>query len=96
MDGRGQDGHSSEVAGLRKVGGEDVSGRLPLGLPRARRVKRMHVIDAGQADGAPYIVRYRCHRCGATTGWLPVRNVSEGKRGIPCTYCEAVSYDRSI
>ena len=55
--------------------------------PRQAPRKLMHVIDAGEADGAGDIVRFGCARCGHESGWMTVSGVTEGKRGIPCPKC---------
>lgn len=52
--------------------------------PKAKRVRRMRVIDAG--EGA-IIVRYGCARCGHETDWMDAPTVTTAKRGIPCPHC---------
>lgn len=60
----------------------------PNDLPRAARLKRMHVRDAGCDNG---LVRLVCPHCGYDDGWSrhPRRSVSELKRGLPCPECNA-------
>jgi DNA-directed RNA polymerase subunit RPC12/RpoP len=58
------------------------------GLPRAPRILRMHVIDAGEG-----VAKFRCARCGYSSGWVSVRTVTEGKRGIPCPRCNRDAAD---
>ncbi len=58
--------------------------------PRAQPRKLMHVCDAsgcGDEDGSGALVRMRCTRCGAETGWITLPTVTEAKRGIPCEQC---------
>lgn len=50
--------------------------------PRAKPRVMMHVCDAGDC-----IANFKCFKCGATSGWLDVANISEAKRGIPCEAC---------
>lgn len=52
----------------------------------------MHVCDAGDAgcggdDGDTGIAQFACQRCGHHTDWLPVRTISDAKRGMPCPNC---------
>lgn len=51
----------------------------------------MHVVDAGYSDGrAGFVgdcVQLECRRCGHNTGWIPMRTVTEEKRGRPCPQC---------
>lgn len=58
-------------------------------FPQCRRspTHRMHVMDAGDDEAGELIARFECNRCGATTGWEAVRNVAEGRRGLPCPTC---------
>lgn len=52
-------------------------------LPRAKSVKRMHVIDAG--DG---VIQFRCGHCGHETGWMADEwTIAENRRGRPCPNC---------
>jgi DNA-directed RNA polymerase subunit RPC12/RpoP len=60
----------------------DLFGRAP-----RPRVRRMHVIDAGNAPDGGRIAAFECRRCGATSGWVYIGTVSEAKRGIPCERC---------
>lgn len=55
------------------------------------RIKRMHVIDAGEMHGER-AARYYCGRCETTTGWMP-SGLTEQRRGIPCPECNAVNGD---
>ncbi len=64
--------------------------------PRRPRRWLMHPFDgtdnpAGDRDGNTIIVRYRCGQCDTETGWVPTRNVSTAKRGIPCTQCNELA-----
>lgn len=52
----------------------------------------MHVCDAGDSgcgalDGDSHIVRMSCSKCGHETDWITVRNVTEGRKGLPCPVC---------
>ncbi len=53
----------------------------------------MHVADAGQvhhglaADLGKPLCKMRCTRCDAESEWLIFENVTEAKRGIPCSAC---------
>ena len=49
------------------------------------RLKRMHVIDAGEIQGER-AARFYCERCGTETGWMPC-GMTEIRRGIPCPEC---------
>lgn len=52
-------------------------------LPRAPKVKRMRVHDAG--DGCIYFI---CPHCGHDTGWIKDEHtLAENKRGMPCPKC---------
>lgn len=52
-------------------------------LPRAKRVWRMHVIDAGHG-----MIMFRCERSGHETGWIKDRwTIAENRRGQPCPAC---------
>lgn len=60
--------------------------------PRRQPRKMMHVCDAGDCgcsigDSESHSVRFACRRCGHETDWVQVRNVTEGKRGMPCPKC---------
>ena len=50
--------------------------------PRAKPRVMMHVIDAGDC-----IAKFECAKCGAKSEWVPIANITEGKRGIPCPTC---------
>ncbi len=65
----------------------DLFGEVPE-KPRAPRVLRMHVVDAGDSDddGAPVIAKFACARCGTKTDWVTC-TYSDAKRGIPCDTC---------
>jgi hypothetical protein len=56
-------------------------------LPAKPRVKRMSVVDAGDAPGGGIIVQCECRHCGHKTGWIRVGSFSEAKRGVPCPKC---------
>lgn len=68
----------------------DLFGELPP-RPRAPRQWRMHVIDAGENPYAgtdcEIIAKFQCARCGAEADWMPIKNITETKRGIPCEHC---------
>lgn len=50
--------------------------------PRAKRLWRMHVDDAGEG------IVFECGRCGHNTGWIDDKwTVTENKRGHPCPKC---------
>lgn len=68
----------------------DLFGEVPM-KPRAPRVLRMHVVDAGDSDDdeAPVIAKFECARCGSRTDWTKVGSVAEAKRGLPCPTCNA-------
>jgi DNA-directed RNA polymerase subunit RPC12/RpoP len=51
----------------------------------------MHVIDAGQADGAPLLAYFRCVRCSYEPGWMEIASITEGRRGLPCPTCNPVT-----
>lgn len=51
------------------------------------RIKRMHVIDAGQIEGKN-AARFYCERCETETGWYQC-GITEAKRGLPCPECNA-------
>lgn len=60
--------------------------------PRRPRRVMMHVTDAGDSgcggdDGGSGIAQFTCAACGHETDWLPVRTISEAKRGLPCPNC---------
>ena len=57
--------------------------------PHQPRIKRMHVIDAGYADGydRAVMVKLECHRCGYQSEWIIVESVAVAKRGLPCPHC---------
>lgn len=60
--------------------------------PRQKPQKRMHVIDAGGGDcggfeRGEHLARFGCAVCKAETEWMKVKNITEGKRGIPCLTC---------
>ncbi len=65
-------------------------GKLFDELPRAPRIWRMHVNDAG--DGC---CQFKCRRCGHDSGWIkwewPVNenHVGKARRGIPCPNCNS-------
>lgn len=61
-------------------------------LPRSRKPRvMMRVIDAGNGCGVlengEHIVEFECWKCGHNDGWYTVKNVTEGRRGIPCPIC---------
>ncbi|TNE55190.1 MAG: hypothetical protein EP341_05415 [Sphingomonadales bacterium] len=57
-------------------------------LPRAKRVKRMHVADAGQLPGGSPGIRFECPYCRHDTGWIKDEwTISENRRGQPCPVC---------
>lgn len=49
--------------------------------------KRMRVVDAGCIDGVGKVAIFECFRCGKETDWVPIKNVTEAKRGLPCPAC---------
>lgn len=58
--------------------------------PLAKRRVMMHVIDAGSGEcvsEGEHIAVFECSRFGNKTGWITVKNISDGKRGIPCPNC---------
>jgi len=60
--------------------------------PRKKPRKLMHVIDAGGGDcggmeRGEHLLRFGCGACKHETEWQTVKNISEGKRGIPCPKC---------
>lgn len=58
-------------------------GELFQSLPRAPRLVRMKVVDAGDK-----VIHFRCHKCGHDTGWIrDVWTLTENKRGLPCPKC---------
>ena len=57
--------------------------------PRAPRLWRMHVNDAGICSYGRNIAHFVCARCGHDAGWLPAEKLTEAKRGIPCPVCNA-------
>ncbi|KXV70536.1 hypothetical protein AD951_02705 [Acetobacter malorum] len=58
-------------------------------LPRRKRVKRMHVADAGHLPGgAQKGIRFVCSHCGYDTGWIQdTRSISDNRKGLPCPAC---------
>lgn len=54
--------------------------------PRRKPRVMMHVVDAGEGFDRP-LVELQCRRCGHNTGWVPMRTVSEDRRGRPCPKC---------
>jgi hypothetical protein len=68
----------------------DLFGEVPE-KPRAARVLRMHVVDAGDGAecveaGVPIMAKFACHRCHSVTDWL-MCTYSDAKRGVPCPKC---------
>lgn len=57
---------------------------LPV-TPKPRRVIA-HSIDAGNYPDGRMAVQFACRRC-AWVQWMPVKSVTEGKRGHPCPNC---------
>jgi len=56
-------------------------------VPRAKRLWRMHVSDAGD-DGIKTVIEFKCKRCGHNTGWIADKwTVTENRRGHPCPKC---------
>lgn len=56
------------------------------------RVKRMHVVDAGNYPDGRKCIHFVCRRCGHDTGWIVDEwTVSENRRGRPCPTCNADS-----
>lgn len=55
--------------------------------PRAPRLWRMHVIDAGIREDGAEIAVFKCSRCGHETRWTEFRTITEAKRGLPCPNC---------
>jgi hypothetical protein len=55
--------------------------------PKRRRPVMMHVSDAGGAEDRGVMVTLQCPKCGAETGWIKFRTVTEAKRGQPCPRC---------
>ncbi len=43
---------------------------LPLALPEKRRVKRMHVVDAGESVSGCCVIQFVCSHCDYATGWI--------------------------
>ena len=62
-------------------------------MPPKTRVKRMHVVDAGDpshydpAFPNRHIAQFGCRRCKFETDWVLMDTISETKRGIPCPRC---------
>lgn len=54
-------------------------------LPPKPRVVRMHVTDAGEADGL--IACFECQKCGHSVDWIEINTITEGRRGLPCPKC---------
>ena len=58
--------------------------------PRAKPLKRMFVLDAGESKGGTHdLVMWRCPRWGLTTDWEVEPPMSEVRRGKPCPRCNA-------
>lgn len=55
-------------------------------IPRSKRTKRMHVVDAGTDNW----VEFKCRHCGHENGWkqFPDKTITELKRGLPCPKCK--------
>lgn len=53
--------------------------------PQRPRLKRMHVMDAGNIEGK-HAARFYCERCETETGWMQC-GLTEMRRGIPCPEC---------
>ena len=66
-------------------------------LPRARPVKRMHVLDAGHIGGGQKGIRFKCGHCGHDTGWIADEwTITENRRGQPCPVCNAGNEGRIV
>lgn len=56
--------------------------------PTKARLRRAHMIDAGQGQGDhPYGAQFRCRACQWESGWWRFEKVAEIKRGVPCPNC---------
>lgn len=83
------------MAARREPAAQDNLDLFPELLPKKERAPRvapgqlMHVEDAGEREDGQRICVMACRRCGARSGWLPFKSVSEAKRGIPCEACNA-------
>ena len=59
-------------------------------IPKAPRVRRMHVVDAGHLPGGAKGICFECRHCGHDTGWIPDEwTITENKRGHACPNCNA-------
>ena len=58
-------------------------------MPRsASKIKRMHVIDAGNGPNVSLTwLEWFCKRCGHNESGYYTGTVTEHKRGIPCPKC---------
>ena len=63
----------------------------PIRRPQRRL---MHVTDAGDGSsfGCETICTFRC-RCGYESDWIPLKNITEAKRGLPCPACNKEKSD---
>ena len=65
--------------------------------PRLPRVKRAHVIDAGEGQGDhPYGAQFKCKACQWESGWWCFDNITEIRRGVPCPNCNPVQFDEGL
>lgn len=64
--------------------------------PQQTRIKRMHVIDCGNANcdglnGNEQLVSMICHRCGHESDWIIMPDKEAAKKGLPCPICNATA-----
>jgi len=65
--------------------------------PRTPRVKRAHVIDAGDGQGDhPYGAQFKCKVCQWESSWWCFNNITEIRRGVPCPNCNPVQTDDNL
>lgn len=56
--------------------------------PRAKPLKRAHIVDAGEGQGDhPYGAAFECQRCGWESKWCCFKTSNEIRRGVPCPNC---------
>jgi hypothetical protein len=55
--------------------------------PSVVRVRRAHVFDAGDDEYGNMICQFSCNHCGHRTHWMPVKNLTTARLGIPCPNC---------
>ena len=79
------DGHKSQDRSLTGQAAMPRQGEL-LDKPKKPRRVLARMIDAGNYPDGRMAVHWACRKCGWVQ-WMPVANMTEGKRGHPCPQC---------